>query len=65
MPIYYVDTVEGSDASDGLSWAQAWKTCYPLKAIDGMQGAVRDIEVRIAKTTPVETDRQLAFDSLL
>ena len=65
MPIYYVDTVEGSDASDGLSWAQAWKTCYPLKAIYGMQGAVRDIEVRIAKTTPVETDRQLAFDSLL
>lgn len=65
MPIYYVDTVEGSDASDGLSWAQAWKTCYPLKAIYGMQGAVRDIEVRIAKTTPVETDRQLAFDILL
>ncbi len=63
MAIYYVDTVEGSDANTGLSWAQAWKTCYPLKALYGDQGVVSGIEIRIAKTVPVETNRSISFYS--
>lgn len=61
MPIYHVDTFLGSDANTGASWAQAWKTLYPLKAIYGGAGTIYDVEVRIAKTTPYETNRAITF----
>lgn len=59
MAIYYVDTFEGSDSSDGSTWATAWKTCYPLKALYGNLASVQNVEVRFAKTTPIETDRTM------
>lgn len=55
MAIHYVDTYEGSDSNDGTSWAQAWKTCRPLTALYGSLGNVSNVEVRIAKTLPVQT----------
>ena len=59
MPIHYVDTYEGSDANDGSSWAQAWESCYPLKALYGGLGSVSNLEVRFAKTPPVGSGVQL------
>lgn len=63
MPIYHVDTFLGSDANTGASWAQAWRTLYPLKAIYSGAGTIYDVEVRIAKTTPYETNRAITFRS--
>lgn len=54
MAIHYVDTYNGSDSNDGSSWAQAWRSCYPIKALYGSLGTVSNLEIRIAKTAPVE-----------
>lgn len=56
MPIYCVDTLNGSDSNNGSSWAQAWKTCRPLKALYAGVEDVQDLEVRFAKSTPIRSD---------
>lgn len=63
MAIYYVDTFEGSDAAAGTSWASAWRTTRPLKALFGGTPTVLDLEIRFAKTEPKETSRSLSFTS--
>lgn len=59
MAVYYIDTYNGSDANTGLSWAQAWKTGYPLKAIYSGEGEVSNLELRFAKTPALETGRAI------
>ena len=65
MPIYYVDTREGSDSNNGSSWAQAWKSCYPLKALYAGVTDVQGLEIRFAKTSPMQTDCTLRNTSSL
>lgn len=59
MAIYYIDTYNGSDAATGLSWGQAWRTTFPLKALYTNQGDVQSLELRFAKTPPIETGRAM------
>lgn len=49
MPTYYVNTNTGSNANDGSSWALAWKTTEPLKALY-TGSSITGVEIRFAKT---------------
>lgn len=61
MVTYYVDLVNGSDGNDGSSWASAWRTCHPLVALYKNATSIYGLEVRFAKTVPIETDRTITL----
>ena len=52
MAIYYVDYVNGNDANNGTSWAQAWKSL--TTGATAARTAPGD-EIRVAKTTDPDT----------